>query len=74
MRRAVPEKAKDAEESQGKAPGSQTASKVEGRPWGHPCSTKVDEEKVKKPEKKKNEIKGREGQRGEMAVRSNPGM
>jgi len=32
VRRAVPEKAKDAEESQAKTPGSQTASKVEGRP------------------------------------------
>ena len=55
----VPEKAKDAEESQGAAPGSKAASKVEGRPCGHPPSTKVDEEKVYKPEKKKNEIKRR---------------
>ena len=63
----VPEKAKDAEESQAKAPDSKAASKVEGRPCGHPPSTKVDEEKVYKPEKKKNEIKVREGQKDEMA-------
>jgi len=32
VRRAVPEKAKDAEESKAEAPGSKAASKVESRP------------------------------------------
>ena len=47
---AEPQEAKDAEERKSKAPGSEAGSKVKGRPRGHTGSTKVDEEKVNKPE------------------------
>ena len=47
--RAVPYEAKDAEEGKSATPGSEAGPKIKGRPRGHPCSTKVDEEKVNKP-------------------------
>ena len=57
---AEPQEAKDAEERKSKAPGSEAGSQVKRRPRGHPPSTKVDEEKVDKPEQ--GEIKPKEGE------------